>query len=103
MLLHISVNVSFVLFFSERQHSEEKRENFELEDSSQSEIQTRYFSEYQNQISQLSLYQSGNIYHKQHMATCFDQCWSFSCLFQVRYSLFLDLTQRILVVTEVSL
>jgi len=42
-------------------------------------------------------------YHKHHMATCFDQCWSFSSLFKVRYSLFWDLIQSILVVTDVSL
>jgi len=43
MMMHISVNFCF-FFFSE--HSEENYENVELDGSNQSEIQSRYFSEY---------------------------------------------------------
>jgi hypothetical protein len=48
-------------------------------------------------------FQSSTIYHKQHMTTCFDPCWPFSSLFHLTYSFFWDLTQRILVFTDVSL
>jgi hypothetical protein len=125
MLLHISVNFCF---FSERQHSEEKRENFELDGSSQSEIQILYFSEYKSRpycYTALPVRSTQNKYiqnvdserhtkiklHNFHynspVTSNTNSTWLHVSTsvghFQVRYTLFWDLTQRILLVTDVSL